>query len=95
MVHIDGRAVQKISLAKAPDEETFETRDAWTRLHDIAAGLPDEERELFNLVWYVGATQDEIASLWSCSPRTVRRRWEETKRHVLELFHGETPQMDD
>jgi RNA polymerase sigma-70 factor (ECF subfamily) len=95
VVHVDGRDVDKVSSAEAPGGEWIDSLAAWTRLHDIAAGLPDEERELFNLMWYVGATQDEIAALWGCSPRTVRRRWEETKRRVLERFHGEPPQVDE
>lgn len=95
VVHVDGRDIDKVSSAEAPGGKCIDSLAAWTRLHDIAAGLPDEERELFNLMWYVGATQDEIAALWDCSPRTVRRRWEETKRRVLERFHGEPPQVDE
>lgn len=95
VARIDGRDVEKIALAETSDIDTLDSLAAWSHLHDIAAGLPDEERELFDLVWYVGATQDEIAALWDCSPRTVRRRWEETKRRVLERFHGEPPRVDE
>lgn len=95
VARMDGRDIEKTALAEAPDIETIDSLAAWTRLHDVAAGLPDDERELFNLVWYVGAEQREIAALWNCSPRTVRRRWEETKRHVLERFHGEPPRVDE
>lgn len=94
VARIDGRPVEKIALAETPAIDVFDSLASWTQLHNIAAGLPDEERELFDLVWYVGATQDEIAALWNCSPRTVRRRWEETKRRVLERFHGEPPEVD-
>ena len=83
VAQIDGREVEKIALAETSDIDTLDSLASWAQLHDIAAGLPDEDRELFDLVWYVGATQDEIAALWGCSPRTVRRRWEETKRLVL------------
>lgn len=58
-----GRDVEKIAVAETPAIDAFDSLAAWTHLHDIAAGLPDEERELFDLVWYVGATQDEIAAL--------------------------------
>lgn len=95
VAQIGGRDVEKISLAETSDIDTLDSLASWTQLHDISAGLPDEDRELFDLVWYVGATQDEIAALWGCSPRTVRRRWEETKRRVLEQFHGEPPQVHE
>lgn len=63
----------------------------WTRFHEIADSLPEAERDLFGMVWYVGLSQDEIAALLGCSPRTVRRRWEETKRTFMAAFQAEPP----
>jgi RNA polymerase sigma factor (sigma-70 family) len=80
--------VQRDSLTTAIPEESPESLQSWTRFHEIAAGLPDGERELFGLVWYAGATQAEIAAALELSPRTVRRRWEETKRHFLQRLGG-------
>lgn len=94
-LRIAGEEVQKTALIPAAAGEPNETLAAWTRLHEVAAGLPDEERELFHLVWYGGLTQNEIASLLGCSVRTVRRRWEETKRQVQRDFRGESPAIDD
>jgi RNA polymerase sigma-70 factor (ECF subfamily) len=63
----------------------------WTRFHETAEALPDEDRDLFGMVWYLGLTQDEIAEVLGCSPRTVRRRWDETKRAFTEAFRDEPP----
>ncbi|MGB8853227.1 MAG: sigma-70 family RNA polymerase sigma factor [Pirellulales bacterium] len=51
----------------------------WSQLHEAAADLPDEERELFHLVWYLGLTQEEASNVLGCSTRTVKRRWESAK----------------
>jgi RNA polymerase sigma factor (sigma-70 family) len=51
----------------------------WSQLHEAAAGLPAEERELFHMVWYMGLTQAEASTLLGCSTRTVKRRWESAK----------------
>lgn len=56
----------------------------WTEFHERVARLPDDEREVFDLVYYDGATQEEAADLLGCSVRTVRRRWQEAKI----LLHG-------
>lgn len=56
----------------------------WTEFHERAERLPDEEREVFDLLYYDGISQDEAAELLGCSVRTVRRRWQEAKI----LLHG-------
>ena len=53
--------------------------DRWTRFHETAEALPEEERELFHLVWYLGLSQQDAARMIGCSERTVRRRWEALK----------------
>jgi RNA polymerase sigma-70 factor (ECF subfamily) len=47
----------------------------WTEFHRLAEGLPDEEREVFDLLWYQGLTQEEAAHLLGVSEVTVKRRW--------------------
>lgn len=64
----------------------------WTRFHELVESLPDDQRELFEMVWYLGLSQDDIAAALDCSPRTVRRRWEETKRRFTNAFAGGLPE---
>lgn len=77
----------KVELAVDRATPSADRLASWTRFHEVAAALPAEERELFDLVWYLGATQDDIGRLLGCSPRTIRRRWERTKARLLESLH--------
>jgi len=63
-----------------------DTLDRWTRLHEAAGSLPEDERELFHMVWYLGLTQEEISGLLDCSTRTVKRRWESAKSLLAEAL---------
>ena len=63
----------------------------WARLHESADRLPDEEKELFHLVWYLGTKQEEAARMLDCSVRTVKRRWESVKQLLAESLEGERP----
>jgi RNA polymerase sigma-70 factor (ECF subfamily) len=64
----------------------------WTRFHETADALPEDERAIFGMVWYLGLTQGEIANLLGYSPRTVRRRWDEAKRAFIVAFRDELPE---
>ncbi len=66
--------------------------DRWTRFHEAIAALPDEDRELFHLVWYVGADQKTIANLLECSPRTVKSRWRVAREKVKAALDGQSPE---
>lgn len=63
----------------------------WTQLHEAAAELPDEEREVFQLVWYMGLKQEVISRLLGCAVRTVKRRWDSAKKLLAEAIDGEPP----
>lgn len=62
--------------------------DRWTRLHETVAALPDDERRLFELAWYLGCGQEETARILGCSLRTVKRRWERVKAALRGSFPG-------
>lgn len=92
VVH-DAQGRPKHRTADAPDSlgGDAESLDRWTRFHAIAATLPDDERAVFDMVWYLGASQAEVAEALGCSVRTVRRRWDAARRHMQTRFRGETP----
>jgi RNA polymerase sigma factor (sigma-70 family) len=46
----------------------------WNELHEAVERLPEEEREVIDLLVYQGLTQSEAASLLGVDERTVRRR---------------------
>ena len=87
----DASARQHVDVA-ADQGTASEQLAEWTRFHELVESLPDDERELFEMVWYLGLSQDEIAAALDCSARTVRRRWEETKRCFTNAFAGGLPE---
>lgn len=86
----DGGTSQHTEFAQAPASEL----DRWTQFHELAESLPPEERDVFHLVWYIGASQAEIALLLDCSERTVRRRWDLAKQRFKASLEGGPPRGD-
>src|SRR5262245_22341161 len=65
---------------------------AWGEFHEQIAALPDEEREVFDLLWYQGLGQAEAAGLRGVSERTVKRRWQAARLKLHEALQGEVPE---
>lgn len=87
---IDGQ--ERVKIADAQDAaEPPDQLLRWTRLHEAAESLPDDERETFHLAWYMGMKQDQIAGMLGCSTRTVKRRWDSAKTLLASRLHGEQP----
>ena len=61
----------------------------WTDFHEQVECLPDEEREVFNLLWYEGLGQEEAAEMLGISQRTIRRRWQDARVRLSEARMGE------
>jgi RNA polymerase sigma factor (sigma-70 family) len=62
--------------------DAAEPLDRWEEFHAAVERLPDESREVFHLVWYLGADQKTIATLVGCSERTVKTRWREAREAI-------------
>ncbi len=64
-----------------PEMEIITTTDepaklsVWSEFHDKVETLPDEERAVFDLLWYQDMTQIEAAQVLNVSEPTVKRRW--------------------
>jgi RNA polymerase sigma factor (sigma-70 family) len=86
----DGQEWARVDEA-ADRAESLDQLARWSRLHESADLLPQDEKELFHLVWYLGANQEEAARMLDCSVRTVKRRWESVKRSLAESLEGEKP----
>ena len=65
--------------------------DRWTLFHEAIGNLPEDEQEVFHLVWYLGADQKTIASLLDCSERTVKYRWRSAREAVRDALDGKPP----
>jgi RNA polymerase sigma factor (sigma-70 family) len=66
----------------------------WTEFHSQVEKLPDEEREVFDLLWYQGLSQVDAAQILDVAPRTIQRRWQAARLHLFEKLHGELPPED-
>lgn len=90
-VRIDGEI--RLRSEDLIDDDTTDLGQTgeWVRFHEAAGSLADEERELFNLVWYLGLDQEQVATTLGCSVRTVARRWDVVKRHLLRRLGGSAP----
>jgi RNA polymerase sigma-70 factor (ECF subfamily) len=58
----------------------------WQEFHEHVQDLPDEEREVFDLIFYQALPQAEVAKLLNVSVPTVKRRW----RSARLLLHQAT-----
>jgi RNA polymerase sigma-70 factor (ECF subfamily) len=84
----DGAAPRfHVDRAAAPDDGL----DRWAAFHEAIAALPAEQREVFHLVWYLGADQATVARLVACSPRTVKSRWRQAREAVRAALDGRGP----
>lgn len=74
-------------------EETDDPRELarWTEFHQQVEALPEEEREVVDLLWYQGLTQAEAAAVLQVSERTVKRRWQTAKVKLYRALGGEMP----
>ena len=91
---IDGKVVMRVNLAEDP-HAADPGIDRWTLFHDSAERLPADEREIFELAWYVGADQAQVAALLGCSVRTVKRRWEAAKGRIRQACDDAPPRSND
>ena len=58
--------------------------ERWETFHQVVENLPDEHREVFKLVWYLGADRETAAKTLGLSVRTVGRRWQEARELVAQ-----------
>jgi RNA polymerase sigma factor (sigma-70 family) len=65
---------------------------AWTEFHLRIEKLPDEERQLFDLLWYQGLTQAEAAVVLGVSERTINTRWVKARLKLHRALGGELPE---
>jgi len=67
---------------------------AWVEFHQQIEALPEEDRDVFSLLWYQGLSQAEAAEVLGVSERTIKRRWQATRLRLYDALHGELPPLD-
>jgi RNA polymerase sigma factor (sigma-70 family) len=61
----------------------------WTEFHQQVDALPEEEKEVFNFVWYEQMTHEQVAEVLGVTTRTVRRRWQDARYRLCKARLGE------
>ncbi len=64
----------------------------WVELHEQIDRLSNEDREVFQLIWYREFHKDDVASLLNVDVRTVQRRWR-SARETLADCYGQLPPL--
>jgi RNA polymerase sigma-70 factor (ECF subfamily) len=85
-----GRVVAAHEQAADPHGEPIRLA-LWTEFHHQVEKLPDEEREVFDLLWYQGMKQEDAAVVLGVTSRTVKNRWRNARIHLTEALGGELP----
>jgi len=64
-------------LAGQPDDNTYDASRLalWTEFHEQVGALPDDQRTVFEMHYYLGLPQAEIAPLLGLHPRKVSYLW--------------------
>ena len=81
-----GGRLEKSDTTRQPDRLAD-----WGEFHRQVDQLPDEEREIFDLLWYQGLTQAEAGDVLGVTERTVKRRWQSARLKLHEAMQGEMP----
>jgi RNA polymerase sigma factor (sigma-70 family) len=63
----------------------------WSEFHQHVESLPENEREVFDLLWYQGLTRAEAATLLGVNERTVLRRWQQARIQVHRALQTHLP----
>jgi RNA polymerase sigma factor (sigma-70 family) len=63
----------------------------WREFHDTIVALGDEDREMFELLYYQGLTQPEAAALVGKPLKTFKTHWRNAKLRLMTRLGGELP----
>jgi len=73
-----------------PDDKTGPvTAMRYAEFHERASQLPEDEREVFKLIFYAGLEQAAVAKQLGISVPTVRRRWRSARLLMAEAMGGD------
>jgi len=91
-----GRMHQTPAAGAKPFEPTDASADvsrltAWSAFHEKIDGLPEKEREVFELHWYQGLSHLDTAEVLNVSVNTVKRRWQSARLLLYQALDGDLP----
>jgi RNA polymerase sigma-70 factor (ECF subfamily) len=90
----EGAGAHHASLGDSPPDPSDHAADPgrlaeWCEFHRQTDQLPDDEREVVDLLFYQGLTQPEAAAVLEVTVRTVQRRWQSALLKLHRLLKGD------
>jgi RNA polymerase sigma factor (sigma-70 family) len=72
-------------------QTTYDPRQLgiWTEFHERVAALPAEEREVFEMHYYLEVAQVDIARILNVHPRKVSYLWVAATEKLADVFDGD------
>jgi RNA polymerase sigma-70 factor (ECF subfamily) len=76
-----------------PNQESLDpgSLGVWSEFHEQVELLGEEERTVFDLLWYQGLSQAEAAEVLGVTERTIKRRWQSARLKLHDAMKGEVP----
>ncbi len=95
--HINRSGSDGSGSRPGPPEAADDTGDparleAWTEFHDKIETLPEQEKEVFDLLWYQGLSQAQAGALLGVTERVVKYRWRSARLRLYQMLGGRLPQ---
>ncbi len=84
----EGKGIEALAAESVSENDTLE---AWAAFHEEVQRLPEEERQIVDLLFYKDLSQAEAAEILGVSERTVKRRWRSARLLLNERLHGQWP----
>ncbi len=79
-------------VLEQPNTSAAGSPGAWAEFHAQVGRLPEEDRELFDLLWYLELSPAEAASLLNVPAETLRRRWQAARLKLHQTLQGQLPE---
>ncbi len=94
MVQPDAGRLNHAAYDAADHTGNPENAIEWGEFHSTIEALPDEQREVVELLFYHGLSQEEAAKLMDVSVRTVKRYWRAARMTLHEKMQGDFPHLE-
>lgn len=66
----------------------------WGEFHETIESLPDDQKEIVELLWYHGLTQVAAAEVMGITHKQVRTLWRNARLHLADKLGGDGPALD-
>lgn len=84
-------------VAQDPGTDTYDPKNLalWREFHDKVQALPDDEREVVEMLWYQDLSQEEAAQILDVDKSTVKRRWRSARMKLHDVLQGWLPEAEN